>query len=326
MPRVQRSPAASPVQNYNVAQVKSDSDIPRSVLNSPLESVNITSRHKRPCPEFSPGNDLQEMKREILQMLTIWKEEQEERLIKLAESQSSSLSKLVSEIAELKLQNLAIQKSNAEIEKNVIFINNQYDDMVKKMDILQKENLAYTDIINNLETKMQDLQKLSRTSSVEIRNMPFKENESATDLSTIVTKVGAAVNITVNDSQLRDVYRLPGKPGTIRPIIAEFSSVRVKNQLITSVRDFNKSNRNENRLNTQSIGLPGDRRPIYVAEYLPASSRKLFYEAREFAKQHEYKFCWTANGNIFLRKIEGAKQIHIKSESTLRDLQSTTNQ
>uniref|UniRef100_A0A2H1W117 SFRICE_025839 n=1 Tax=Spodoptera frugiperda TaxID=7108 RepID=A0A2H1W117_SPOFR len=96
--------------------------------------------------------------------------------------------------------------------------------------------------------------------------------------------------------------------------------------LITSVRDFNKTHPNDDRLNTKCIGLPGDRRPVYVAEYLPATSRKLFYEAREFAKQKGYKFCWTANGNIFLRKTEGVKQVLVKSVETLRNLQLDINQ
>lgn len=66
--------------------------------------------------------------------------------------------------------------------------------------------------------------------------------------------------------------------------------------------------------------MDGDRRPIYVAEYLPPSSRRLFFAAREFAKLKEFKFCWTNNGNVFLRKNEGDKQILIKTEQTLREL------
>lgn len=151
-------------------------------------------------------------------------------------------------------------------------------------------------------------------------------NESASDLSMIISKVGAAVDMTLNNTELRDAYRLPGKPGTVKPIIAEFVNVQVKNKLITSVRDFNKTHPNDDRLNTKCIGLPGDRRPVYVAEYLPATSRKLFYEAREFAKQKGYKFCWTANGNIFLRKTEGVKQVLVKSVETLRNLQLDINQ
>lgn len=302
-------------------QVKSDSDIPQSLFNSPHENINITARNKRPRAEFSPGNDLQDFKHELLEMLSSWKKEQEERLTNFHNDYKSSLCKLVSEISELKLQTLEIQKSNSEIEGTTAFISKQYDDMIKQIDDLQKEKLAFRNTILDLETKIQDLQLTTRSSKVEIRNVPIKENASVSDLSEIITKVGATVNMTINDTNLRDAYRLPGKPGSTRAIIAEFTTVQAKNLLLTSVRNFNKKHPNEDRLNTQCIGLSGERRPVFVAEYLSPSSRKLFHLAREFAKKNKFDFCWTANGNIFLRKKEGDKQILVKSEQTLRELQ-----
>lgn len=101
-------------------------------------------------------------------MLSTWKNEQKERLTKFTNDQNTSLSKLVSEIADLKRQNLAIQKSNGEIEKAITFITEQYDDMMEKIDSLQKENQLQKDRIINLEFKIQDIQQLSRSSCVEI--------------------------------------------------------------------------------------------------------------------------------------------------------------
>ncbi|KAF9423599.1 hypothetical protein HW555_001154 [Spodoptera exigua] len=326
MPRTQRSSPPTTTPNASVTLVKSDSDIPSSVLNSPSGGVNIQPRLKRPCPAFSPGNEVQDLKHELFGMLSTWKKEIEERFTKFSTDQNSTLLKLVTELAELKQQNYAIQKSNAEIEKTVTYISKQYDDIIKDVDLLKKENLAQKDYISNLELKIQDIQQRSRTSSIEVRNVPPINNETAADLSTIIAKVGAAVGMPLDVAQLRDTYRLPGKEGTVRPIIAELSSVQIKNQLLSSVRNFNKSNPNEGRLNTTCIGLSDDRRPVYVAEYLPVSSRKLFYLAREFSKQKGYKYCWTSNGNIFIRKEPGAKQVLIRSEKTLKDLQSVTNQ
>lgn len=323
---MERSPPPTSTPNASVTLVKSDSDIPSSVLNSPSEGVNIQSRHKRPCSAFSPGNEVQDLKQELFGMLSAWKKETEERFTKFSTDQNSTLLKLVTELAELKEQNHAIQKSNAEIEKTVTYISKQYDDIIKDVDLLKKENLAQKEYISNLELKIQDIQQRSRTSSIEIRNIPPINNETAAELSTIIAKVGAAVSMPLDVAQLRDTYRLPGKEGTVRPIIAEFSSVQIKNQLLSNVRNFNKINPNEGRLNTTCIGLHGDRRPVYVAEYLPVSSRKLFYLAREFSKQKGYKYCWTSNGNIFIRKEPGAKQVLIRSEKTLKDLQSVTNE
>lgn len=50
-------------------------------------------------------------------MLKTWKNEHDMNLTKFMNDQNSSLTKLVSEIAELIHQNISIQKSNLEIEK-----------------------------------------------------------------------------------------------------------------------------------------------------------------------------------------------------------------
>lgn len=326
MPRLNRTPPATPASSNNIIQTRSESDIPQTLSNSPYDNVNISSRCKRPRQDFSPGSELQDFKREILEMLHTWKAEQQEHFSKFSHEQSSSLAKLVSEVNQLKSQNLAIQKSNLEIEKNVSFINKQYDDLMKQIDALQKEKQVYRHCIENLEAKIVDLQQLSRSSCVEFRNVPIKDHESVEDLAAVITKVSTTVNVPLNNNNIRDVYRLPGKPGTARPIIAEFTTVQAKSMLLDSVSSFNKNQPKEARLSTQNVGLPGDRRPIYVGEYLPASSRKLFFAAREFAKLNKFKFCWTANGSILLRKEEGAKRILVKSAQTLRDLAQVDQQ
>lgn len=326
MPRLKRTPPATPASTASsMVQSMSDSDITQATASGPYDTVNITSRYKRRRQSFSPGSELLDFKQEILDMLNSWKAEEQANFLKFSQEQSSSLAKLFSEVAELKSQNLAIQKANNEIEKSINFINNQYEDMMKQINLLQKEKQLYRDCIQNLELKVEDLQQLSRSSCVEIRNIPLKENECAKDLYAVVARVSAAVNVPLKDNDIRDVYRLPGKPGTVRPVVAEFMTMETKNVLLSSVRSFNSKQPKESRLSTTNIGGLGDYRPIYVSEFLPASSRKLFFAAREFAKLKEYKFCWSANGNILLRKKEGVKLILVKSEQTLRDL-ALTNQ
>lgn len=329
MSRLQRSPPAPPTtpsvftsEDGKLVQVASDSDIPQSLSSTPFGNVNTSSRHKRPHKEVSPTNELQEFKHEILEMLTAWKKDQEANLKTFLNDQSSSMSKLVAEISQVKSQNSDIQKTSLEIEKTVGFINQQYDDMIKQIEDLQKEKQGYRQTIQMLEAKIQDLQVSTRSSTVEIRNVaPTKENESMAELVDVIGKLGTVVNVPINPTHIRDIYRLPGKSGSIKPIVTEFSSVQTKLQFLKSVREFNKKYPKDERLSTLNIGMHGDRRPIYIAEFLPPSSRRLFFAARECAKLKGYKFCWTNNGNVFMRKTEGAKQILIKNEQMLGELE-----
>lgn len=320
MSRLQRTPPAMGATDSGLTYVASDSDIPQAIC-SENNNVNTILRHKRLRSDFSPNSNHAEDKQEFKNLIKAWKTEQDEHVNKLCNQQTVALNKLVSEIVELKLQNSSIQETNLEIKKSMCFMNNQFEVMRQQIELLKQEKQTYKRCINDLETKMQDLQQTSRSSCVEIRNIPTKENETAPDLTSIIKKVGAVVDVTLVDSQIRDVYRLPGKPGTSRPIITEFTSVQTKEQLLSNLRIYNKSRSREQRLNTKNISLAGVQQPVYVAEYLPAASRKLCFKAREFAKINKFMFCWTKNGNIFLRKDTDARYIIVRSEQTLLELE-----
>lgn len=88
-----------------------------------------------------------------------------------------------------------------------------------------------------------------------------------------------------------------------------------------AIRSYNKSKSSkDDKLNTKLTCVPGKRQAVLVKECLSASSKKLFYSARKFAKNKQYTFCWINNGNISLRKQIGEKQIVILTEKCLQDL------
>ncbi|KAJ2948124.1 hypothetical protein O0L34_g9925 [Tuta absoluta] len=323
-----------PAAPSNLMHVLSD---PNMSLTS-MDNINIGTRFKRARNDSSPSSSpnasnsdatqqqQQKSNDDIKQMLTDWKISQDLFLEKLtldANAQKSSIKRLVADIAEVKQQNQTIQQTNNDIQTSLKFINDQYEDMKKQVQALHKESQQKTDYIISLEKKINDIQQNTRTSSVEIRNIPYKDNEKTTDLLKVVANVASAVDVQLSPTNIRDVYRLPGKPGTTKPIVAEFSTVQTKQNLLSATRKFNKNRNATDKLNTEAVGIPGPKNPIYVAEYLPGSTRKLFYLTKEFAKLNNYKFYWASNGNVFLRKNEGDRQILVKSEKMLLELQNS---
>ncbi|CAH0405657.1 unnamed protein product [Chilo suppressalis] len=310
MPRVQRSPPS--MSNINLAETQSEPDLSKSVLENKAvdDSVNLPPRNKRPRTEVSP------VKSDILDMIYT----RDANLMKLIENQNCVLNKLVADVAEIKSQNAQIQKTNQDIENSISFINQQYEDMKLRIEILEKERTELRNYTETLENKLRDLQLNARNASIEIRNVPATDKETFTDLVSIVTKIGMTIDRNVSLSDIRDVRRLPAKPGANKPIIVEFVCVQTKHQFLACSKSFNKKKTNEVKLNTSHIGVPGEQRPVFVDEYLPPTMKKLFYYSREFAKQHKYMFCWSSNGNIFLRKELTTKQILIKTEQCLANL------
>lgn len=320
---VRRTPpknTSSPSPTITTEQSQSVPNIVQAV--SDPEFTNITARHKRPRLDVSTSDQLEEFKLEIMEMLTSWKRDHDNATAKAMAEQAALVTKLVSDFAELKLQNLQIQKANAEIEKSVITIGQFYDDINREMKTLQNECREYKKYTESLEKTVRELQYKSRSSTVEVRNIPVQPNESTNDLEKIVSNIGKTVDLPISSTNIRDIYRVPGNSAN-KAIIAEFTSVQVKSELITRIRGFNNKQPNkDNKLNTHLLGLPGQKQPVYLDEHLSHSARKLFYLARQFAKQHEYKFCWCNNGNIFLRKQLGHKQILITSDTILQELQN----
>lgn len=312
-----RTPPESPLTPLN--QAHSEPNISSRLQFSELGNVNTHSRsQKRPCPS-SPGGEMRELKDDIKEILNTWKVEQEANLNHVLTEQSVLMSKLSTDLAELKIQNLSIQKTNLEIEKSVVFMNQKFEDLNKQIDTLQKEKKNYLHTINELEKQITDIKQCSRGSSIELRNVPALEQESTSNLTQVVHNLGEILQTPIKG--IRDIYRIPGKPGITKPIVVEFTSVQEKDQLITAAKTFNKTRSKDDRLNTSMLGRQGKSQPIYIAEFLPSSTKKLFYLAREFAKLNKYEFCWTASGKVFLRKEHGGKHILVRSEQFLHELQ-----
>lgn len=288
--------------------------------------TNITPRPKRqrkgtssPKSSAHSSSESSDLRADVLKMLSEWKEDQERNLCEWKSTLNDTLSKLFSELSHLKTEFQEIKKSNSEIEKGIEFINKIQEETncrLKEIECNQKNN---KNAIKNLESRIQDIQFRTRDSSLEIRNIPISENEKFDNLLSTLSVIGKAVDIDINRSDVRDLYRLPGKPGVSRPVVVEFTRVHARNDLLTKLRNFNKERPVPEKLNTHTIGLPGIKTPLYIDEHLGPSQRKLMFETRQFAKKHSYS-CWHSNGRILLRKDSTGKPILIQSEKCLSEL------
>lgn len=299
MPKTLRSPPKE------IQHSASNPDITNT--SQDMEFLNITSRAKKPRVEL-PSSELQDFKDEIMGMLSSWKKDQEQILHKLS-----------SDVAEVKLQNEKIHNCYLEMEKSITFMDAKYEEIKSSVENLGKERINLLNHIEDLERKVMDIQVGSRSSTIEIRNL-YPAEKNSPPLPSLIVDTCKALDLDVLPSDVRDVYSIPNKEGDKRSIIAEFQTVTLKNSVLAAVRKFNKNRANSEKLNTEHIGLSGTRTPIYISDRLSGTTRKLFFESRTFANANGYKFCWTANGKVLLRKEEGQKSITIQSKHCLEKL------
>ncbi|KAL0884206.1 hypothetical protein ABMA27_016208 [Loxostege sticticalis] len=212
-----------------------------------------------------------------------------------------------------------ILTQNLDIKESISFISHQYEDMKIKVEQLEKERKADHGYISQLEEKLENMERLMCSSKIEIRNVPRKPGENKDDLCAIVMEAGTTLNVKIQRTDLKDVYRA-GKKDVPSAIVVDFLSVTTKENIINGAKQFNKTYK-QNRLNTGHLKLGGPIKPVYVSEKLTHKTQRIYFLSRNFAKDNNYKYCWTSYGKVFLRKADGSPQILVKQESDLIELQ-----
>ncbi|KAJ8720832.1 hypothetical protein PYW08_006297 [Mythimna loreyi] len=280
----------------------SDSDLSKPETQPLAQPTYVTSRPKRKHDDISiTKDDFLAFKNEIKQMLSSWNTEQDKKLKKMENSL------------------LLIQNATNDCEKSLQFISQQYEDMRNNIRQLEQQCKNNCLTISSLEGKLEDLQLNTKKNNLEIRNLPSQEKESTAELIQMMLTLTSGLNHGLQPSDIRHIYRVPGKKGTNRPIIMELNTIAAKQDILNSVRRHNNSNPSQ-KLNTAHFGISGTANAVYIGEDLTSSTRKLFYLARELCKEKQYKFCWIAHGKVLIRKIEGQSAVLIKNEAQIEKL------
>ncbi|CAH0406228.1 unnamed protein product [Chilo suppressalis] len=209
-----------------------------------------------------------------------------------------------------------IKKQNEEIFKSIDFISQKYDDLSLKISKLEDDKKESQNYITALEERLDFLEKKSRSTYVEIRNIPKMPSETKKSLSSLVEKIGQKLNVTIELRDIKDIYRINTKSDDNKPIILELTTVALKDNLIDSIKKFNKV-RGADNFNTEHLQISGSPKKVYIGDSLTPKQKRLFYLAREFAKANDYSYCWSTNGNIYLRKREGTSHFRVVSELDL---------
>lgn len=230
-------------------------------------------------------------------------------------------SKTESQFNTLQASMVTVKTELAEISSSLYFLTQKYEEFQSKLTSLEKEKQEDRQYIQTLETRVEMLERKSRNSCLEIRNVDqVSHSETKQQLCDIITKLGSSISMTLNNDDIKDIYRVNTKKETHRPIVVEFATVIKKEAVIRSIRMLNKGKKKEDKLNSRHLQMDGPPKPVFVSESLSQKARKLLYLARDFAKTNDYRFCWSSNGIIYLRKAENTPLIRVLDEEVLERL------
>ncbi|KAJ8735039.1 hypothetical protein PYW08_014289 [Mythimna loreyi] len=266
------------------------------------EFLNITHRNKRKCSDSRTiqDNQLSVLMAEMKNMFTEFKVEQGKHIEKLCQS-----------IQEIKSQNNTIQDSVSFLSKDNEELKGKIGKLEEQLISERKSTAMY---IQNLEAKIETLERGARSSCIEIKNIPVNKSETKESLLKTVINIGSTLQVPIQPFEVKDTFRFSSKDPEIKTIIVDFTSNILKEKFIEMSKKFH---RGHNKLTTETLGFNGTSKPVFISENLTQKMKRVFFLARDFANTHQYKYCWIRNGKVFLRQKDGDRYYIIKDDSDL---------
>ena len=221
-----------------------------------------------------------------------------------SESTAAVLKDVLAQLKTLTNRITKLEEKVIGIEEGITYNSKSVDELKSEFSII-KESLP----VIKEKVEEQDLVLLNK--SVDIQGIPHHPSESLID---IVVKIGEMRGTFITSNNIDLVYRNKSK----KSVVVRFLQTHVRNSFVQSFQNSSTS-----PLKTKDIGFTKTDNYIYVNDLLSFHTRKLFFLARTFKKEHDYNFVWTRNQKVYLRKDQEPTALLIKCENDLKVLRKS---
>jgi hypothetical protein len=232
----------------------------------------------------------------------------------LKEDRNTQNTKFHEAIEELRSQNMQIIKTNANIEKILEHTTSLYDNLQNKVDKISIEHNEAILKIEQLENQMEDMQRAQRITTLEVRNIGETDHGN---LSNIMSKIHSALQIPFAPEYIKNIKQISN--GQNKLIIVEYQTTQHSKSVLKALKAYNIMHK-EDKFNTLNLDIAGEKKLVYISESLSPAARKLYYFARDLRKNYGYKYCWTGQGKVFVKKTDNSATIWIKTPKQIEDL------
>lgn len=268
------------------------------------DTVKSRQKRKRSDETISDvvSSQLTTFREEMMSMLKDWREQDEIKQIKWDRTLSE------------------IKTTTQELENSVSHMATRVDEHTTKLTMLEQQNKIQDQTVSSLRSEVEHLRRESRKTFLEIRNIPVEASESKNTLIEAVVNLCKTIKSETAAVEIKDIYRVHGKSDANKPVVVEFSTREKKISILKAAKSFNVQNRNS-KLCAIHLGLQ-QTSPIYVADHLTPFANRLYFLARDLVKTNLFKYCWTSNGKIFVKKNDESSNVLIENEDQIHQLKS----
>ncbi|XP_063381881.1 uncharacterized protein LOC134668330 [Cydia fagiglandana] len=178
-----------------------------------------------------------------------------------------------------------------------------------------------------LKQELSDRDQDLLLSDLEIAGVPEHPNENPSHLTSLIAqKLGVSLDErdVVFAERVGPRRLVPAASGTggeasseavagrarPRPLVVRLARRGIRGELLRAART-------RRGVDTSGFGLPGEARRFYVNERLTRLNRSLLYSARQECKRLEWRYSWTKDGRVYVRRKSGDAAHRIKSEDDI---------
>ena len=210
---------------------------------------------------------------------------------------------------------------------SVSYLARECDDFLEKISKISSINESLAKEIKSIECRqfkseqqLDQLEQYGRRENLEIHGIPVMRNENTNQ---IIKAVATSINVELNDSQISTSHRLIQSQSS-----SSNSQQQAKNHVNRQpppiiVRFNNRDKRNEIFRRRKMLRRNPEMRSIFASETVTIKEnlttyRKMIYDAANSAKKDlNFKFLWTSQGRIRLRRDSVSEAINVSSLSDL---------
>lgn len=234
--------------------------------------------------------------------------------MKMSDMEGRLNKKIESFLKEIKEEIIDCKRSMDFISNNFETFKEEIVKMNENQNLLNKENERLNNDIKNIKRQMERFEEVIEDfeydkikDTIELSMVQGEENEN---LDELMLKIFTVSEVQLGKANIKKVYRKKSKRNGVQGdvVLKPDSSVN-KVKLLKAIKN--------KRLTNKQIGFVKNPNSIFAKEMLTRLGKDLYYKSLSFKKANNWKFIWTNEGRIFLRKAEGEKYFKINSEQDL---------
>lgn len=200
-----------------------------------------------------------------------------------------------------------VDKSNGLMEE----LKNTCRRMQKEIEEVKEENKILKKSVAALEQRMRNSEQYSRLSNIEISGVPETRGENMEELLGDIAK---AVNLEMKKKRVVAAHRVPTySRNRTPPIIVKFATRQDRDTWIDAFKQVRP-------LTADRINKNFSKDKVFINEHLSPENKMLLSRTKEAAREKGYRFVWSREGKIFVRRENGEKCVRVDGFADLEKL------